>query len=247
MRVLSTIVADIRPRTRETLVRRLRENRRFSIAGVFSTWAAGLEAVRRRAPHVAFLPLPESCAAVRRSDLSGPDAPFLVLIGAHPDEARRAFDLGAMDYLVRPPRPDRIDRTLRYLCGELPRGETGPLPSAPGAEWWPFRDPDGEFLLPLSEVRRLEATRRGTTVHTAAAPHRTSTPFETLIGGLTRHGFVLVNPVELVRGDTVRELRQVTPDTWDLLLEGGDVVRSTPSARGRVESLMEALGELAIH
>lgn len=247
MRVLSTVVTDIRPRSRETLVRRLRENGRFAIAGVFSTWAAGLEAVRRREPHVAFLPMPEPADASLAGVLAGPDAPSLVLMGTRPEEATRAFDLGAMDYLVRPPTADRVDRTLRYLCGELPDAGAEPRPSLVRPEWWPFRDSDGEFLLPLSDVRRLEATRGGTTVHTTVRPHHASIPFEQLVGALSRQGFVRVNPGELVRSDVVRELRQITPDTWDLLLEGGDRVRSSPSERVHVESLMEALGDLAIH
>lgn len=247
MQVLSTVVADTRPTSRETLVRRLRENGRFTIAGVFSTWATGLEAVRRRRPHVAFLPMPNPAHTDPLRVLAGPDAPSLVLIGSRPEEATRAFDLGAMDYLVRPPGSARVDRTLRYLCGELPDDRGTPASAAIRPEWWPFSDPDGEFLLPLSDVRRLEATRGGTTVHTTARPHPTSTPFDKLVGALCGQGFVLVNPGELVRGDVVRELRQVTHDTWDLLLEGGDRIRSSPSEREHVESLMETLGDLAIH
>lgn len=239
----TTVVADIRPATREALVRRLREHGRFAIAGVFSTWTDGLEAVRRRSPHVAFLPMPETADAARLRELASADGPSVVLIGADPDQATRAFDLGAVDYLVRPPAAARIDRTLGHLCDE----RRAPGEAMGSARWWPFRHPDGEFLLPLTDVRRLEATRDGATVHTSVRPHRTSTPFETLAGALTRRGFVRVNAGELVRGDVVRELRQVTHDTWDLVLEGGALVRSASSERTAVESLMETLGELASH
>lgn len=239
MQVISTVVADIRPATRETVVRSLRENGRFAVAGVFSTPDAGLAAVRARSPRVAFLPLPEPVDVPLLRALAAPDGPSLVLIGSSPEEATRAFDLGALDYLVRPPRPDRVDRTLEILLGVL----------APGtrSEWWPFRSSEGEFLLPLSDVRRIEATRGGTTVHTSTSPHRTSTPFGPLADSLAARGFVLVNPVDLVRGDAVRELRQVTHDTWDVVLEGGDHVRSAPAERDAIETLMETLGELAIH
>lgn len=239
MQVLSTVVADIRPATRETLVRSLRENDRFAITGVFSTWDAGLAAVGARAPRVAFLPLPEPADAPLLRALAAPDGPALVLIGSRPEEATRAFDLGALDYLVRPPRPGRVDRSLETLSGALA--------SSTRSEWWPFRSADGEFLLPLADVRRLEATRGGTTVHTTTSPHRTSTPFEPLAASLAARGFVLVSPVDLVRGDAVRELRQVTHDTWDVVLEGGDHVRSASSERDAIETLMETLGELAIH
>lgn len=239
----TTIVADIRPASREALVRRLREHGRFTIAGVYSTPSDGLDAVRRRSPHVAFLPMPRLADAPPLRELAGAPGPTLVLIGDGPDEATRAFDLGAVDFLVRPPETARVDRALDRLCASRPAGDR----DREDPRWWPFHGPDGEFLLPLSGVRRLQATRNGTTVHTSGRRHETSTPFDSLAATLTHRGFVRVNPAELVRGDAVRELRQVTHDTWDVRLAGGDVVRSAPKGRIAVESLMETLGDLAIH
>lgn len=242
MPVLETVVADIRPGARRTLVRRLSEDGRFAIAGVFSSWTAGVAAVRRRSPRVAFLPLPEPAESVRLPRAALADT-SVVLIGADRALASTAFDLGATDFLVRPLRPPRVGNALRRLYADLAR--------APGpgraAGWWRFSGKDGEFLLPLGDVRRLEATHAGTDVHTASAVHRTPTPLGSLVPSLARRGFVLVSPRQLVRRGAVRELRRITPDTWDLILEGGDRVRTSPNARDEIAHLMETLGALAIH
>lgn len=248
MPVLTTVVADTRPVIRGILVHRLHENGRFGITGVYSTFGAGIAAVRRLGPRVAFLPLPRPTERAALGALARSAAPTLVLIGHHVDEASAAFDLGATDFLVPPLTPARVDRTLAFLWDGL-RGPRSRVDAGPDdrSAWWPFTDPGGEFLLPLSDVRRLQESRSGTVVHTSGAMHRTSTRFGALVPALARRGFVHVGPGELVRGDAVRELRQVTPDTWELLLEGGGQVRSAPSAREAVRSLMETLGELANH
>jgi DNA-binding LytR/AlgR family response regulator len=91
----------------------------------------GLEAVEliaRERPHVAFLDIRmpglsglEAAAEIADGIASGDAAPALVFVTAHDEFALRAFDLAAVDYLLKPVTEERLARCVERLKARIER------------------------------------------------------------------------------------------------------------------------------
>ena len=58
--------------------------------------------------------------------------PAVVFVTAHDDRAVDAFDLGAVDYLLKPLRADRLSESLRRVVDARDRDPVGPARRRPG-------------------------------------------------------------------------------------------------------------------
>ena len=88
-------------------------------------------------------------------------AAHVIFVTAHDEHALRAFEVNALDYLLKPVHPDRLARSLRRLR-EMPP-ERGGAPSAPdpAATLPRLRDDDTVFLKTDSGARFVPLTEIG--------------------------------------------------------------------------------------
>ncbi|MFA1547495.1 LytR/AlgR family response regulator transcription factor [Actinomadura chokoriensis] len=85
--------------------------------------------------------------------------PHVVFVTAHDDCAVTAYELGALDYLLKPVRPERLAESVRRVAEAVHR--TGPPPAADGP------DPDDE-LIPVELGGRTRLVSRRTVTHVEA-------------------------------------------------------------------------------
>jgi len=128
--------------------------------------------------------------------------PTLVFVTAYDDAAVKAFDLEAVDYLLKPLRADRLAEAVRRVAES--RGD--PTPAVPeeevavelgGVTRW----------VPVSSVRYVEASGDYARLHTAEGSHLLRTPMSALEERWTPLGFVRVHRSYLVSAAHISELR----------------------------------------
>jgi DNA-binding LytR/AlgR family response regulator len=134
--------------------------------------------------------------------------PVVVFVTAHDDRAVDAYDLGAVDYLLKPVRPERIAETLRRV-GAAAHGPdpAGPAVSAPDGEVIPVELAGRTTLLPRAEVRWVEAQGDYARLHTDDASHLVRVPLSVLAERWADAGFVRIHRSYVVALPMVRELR----------------------------------------
>lgn len=165
-----------------------------------------------------------------------PDAPLVVLATASREHALEAFELGVLDYLLKPFSEERVEHCLGRIHARRP---TRVAPSAP--QRIVARRKRSLVFLDADEVWAFEASHRLTFVHT---PHGTFdldlslSAIEASFGRkLTRvHRSWLVNPT------FVKELERDGTDTR--LLVGAAVGQpgvQVPVARERAQELKDLL------
>lgn len=150
---------------------------------------------------------------------------WVVFSTAHAEHALRAFELGALDYLLKPYLPERLAETLARVREQL--GRTAPVASlaAPAGEWW-VETREGRERISLAEVQWLAAADNYLSLH---LPPRQFLERITLNAALERpawaglflrvHRSHAVNPAHVVR---------VTPlasADAELTLRCGEVLR----------------------
>jgi two-component system LytT family response regulator len=175
MRVL--IVDDEAP-ARDKLRRWLTEQSDIALVG---ECAEGLEAaasISTLQPDAVFLDIqmPGMSGLEVAAQLEPPLAPLLVFVTAYDEHAIKAFDLNAVDYLLKPYDKDRLHKTLGRL-----RGRRGDAPAASASAVRTAREqtggnarllvPKGDTLqlIDASSIHWLEADDNYVHVHTALA------------------------------------------------------------------------------
>jgi DNA-binding LytR/AlgR family response regulator len=118
------------PETANELMRLLRANPTVGRVVTARDAAAALRVLHSTEVDLAFIEL--RMPGMDGTDLAGVlsrfrAAPAVVFTAQDPEGAAEAFDLGAVDYLTRPVRPARLDRSVRRVLAA--RRPTGPVPS----------------------------------------------------------------------------------------------------------------------
>lgn len=116
MRVL--IVDDERP-ARSRLRRLLESFGDVEIVGEADSGVAALEAIERLKPELVFLdvqmPTLNGFEVIR--ELRGPDVPLVIFVTAYDQYALKAFEVSAVDYLMKPVEPERLEKALAKVRG----------------------------------------------------------------------------------------------------------------------------------
>ena len=137
--------------------------------------AHGMEAisfVERDAPDVviADMQMPRmSGIELARHLLKTPRPPAVIFVTAHDEFAVQAFEVNALDYLMKPVRAERLLAALRKSAARGAPDETALAKSAPGARQQLSISERGRLMLvPLSDVVYLRAELKYITVRTEA-------------------------------------------------------------------------------
>jgi len=120
------LVVDDEPRARQFLEKLLGEHDEIEVVGVAKSGAEALSQVQRLKPDVAFLdihmPDLSGLEVARQLVRAGP--PVVVFVTAYDRYAVEAFEVAALDYLLKPIRRERLAEAVRRVVAEA-RG-TGP-------------------------------------------------------------------------------------------------------------------------
>ena len=129
--------------------------------------------------------------------------PALVFVTAYDDAAVPAFELEAVDYLLKPLRADRLAEAVRRVADSrgAPAPEPEPEPTIAvelgGVTRW----------VPVSQVRYVEAHGDYARLHTASGSHLVRMPMATLEARWAPLGFLRVHRSYLVSAAHITELR----------------------------------------
>ncbi|MFF4421941.1 LytR/AlgR family response regulator transcription factor [Streptomyces sp. NPDC001549] len=160
--------------------------------------------------------------------------PLIVFVTAHEGFAVQAFDLKAVDYVLKPVRPERLAEAVRRACEQLGRSEEGPAAAvapagAPvaGAQAVPApRRPVAEVtvadrapdqiavelggvtrFVAIADISYVEAQGDYARLHTDEGSHLVRIPVSTLEERWAARGFVRIHRRHLVALARIDELR----------------------------------------
>ncbi|MDV3124314.1 LytTR family DNA-binding domain-containing protein [Mycobacterium sp. 21AC1] len=134
--------------------------------------------------------------------------PAVVFVTAHDDKAVAAFDVGAVDYLLKPIRQDRLDEAVRRV-GTPPSGESGPTgpPEDHDSDVIPAELGGITHLVPRESIGWVEAEGDYARLHSATGAHLVRIPLSVLETRWRDHGFQRIHRSYLVSLRLVTGLR----------------------------------------
>ena len=111
---IRTLIVDDEPLARERVKRFLRDEKDVSIIGECGNGADAVKAIRSERPDLVFLDIqmPEKNGFEVIRSLDGKQLPTVVFVTAYDQYALQAFDVHALDYLLKPFNRDRFQRAV---------------------------------------------------------------------------------------------------------------------------------------
>jgi two-component system LytT family response regulator len=174
--------------------------------------------------------------------------PHVVFVTAFDEYAVRAFDVHAVDYVLKPFDADRLARALaraketlaRRRDGEDRRRLEGLLADVrrerpDRLERLLVEGADRAVLLPLARIDRLEAARNYVTLHAGRDTYRVRATLDRLEERLDPRRFVRVSRGAIVNVDRIAELRPWSHGDWVVLLADGTKLRLSRRFRDRLQ------------
>jgi len=217
---IRVLIADDEPLARRGLGRMLGGQADFVVVGESRTGGDAVRAIRAARPELVLLDvkMPELDGFEVLRALAPDPQPLVVFITAFDDYAVRAFEVHAIDYLVKP----FSDRRFADMLARA-RRQLRPAPAAHGDPAPSLIVTTGRrsVVVPIPEIDWIEAQDYCVLVHTGAVSHLLRESIRTLADRLALLGFVRVHRSALVNLARVRELRRPAQGEWLLVLDGG--------------------------
>jgi len=135
--------------------------------------------------------------------------PAVVFVTAHDDRAVSAFDLGAVDYVLKPLREERLAEAVRRIADRRRPGPTAAADPGTGDDVIPVELGGVTTLVSRSSVHWVEAEGDYARLHTATGSHLVRIPISTLENRWADAGFLRVHRSYLVALPLVTCIRSV--------------------------------------
>jgi two-component system LytT family response regulator len=231
------LIADDEPAARLGVRQRLAAYPEFSIVGECREGRQVLVALDELAPDVVFLdihmPGIDGFEVIRRR--TPERMPIVVFLTAYAQFALRAFDVQALDYLLKPTTEARFAETIKRVSAQL-RGGAGPR-----AEPLVVTTARGAVLVPVHEIDWIEAAGNYARIWTARKNYLLRSPIHVLERRVGPTGFLRAHRQALVRVDAIRELVRSGDGNLIALLRTGERVPISRRRRGAFRLALRGL------
>jgi DNA-binding LytR/AlgR family response regulator len=169
--------------------------------------------------------------------------PALVFITGHEENALEAFEVGALDYIMKPANAERVDRALRTIEKNKLQAAQGPrsleAPAADDDEVIPVELAGTTKMIPRKNVRWVEAQGDYARLHTTEGSHLVRIPLAQLEERWAEAGFLRIHRSFLVSLSLVTELR-MSSSGYSVVLGGGPA-KELPVSRRHTRELKDRL------
>jgi two-component system, LytTR family, response regulator AlgR len=240
---LRTLIVDDEPLAIERMQVLCAEIDGLQVVGTASDGRAALSLAEKLLPDLLLLDMTmpgTDGLAVARELASRPAPPAVIFVTAHENFAVEAFDLDAVDYVLKPVAGERLERAIgRALArrdkvdAELPGNGQG---TGPSSEWQTeFWVPNRSELLRIdaAEVRRIDAERDYVRLHVGSSSYLLLQTIAGLEARLDPERFIRIHRSTILRRDMIRGLRHEGLGVWCVELEARDGETDTELRIGR--------------
>jgi two-component system LytT family response regulator len=209
-----------------------------------------VDAVRMYAPDLVFLDvqMPEMDAFGVVQEIGAERMPPVVFVTAHDEHAIRAFEISAIDYLLKPITAARFGQAFARAKARIKAPEAGPgqimalLESIASPRRYlervAVRSPGKTFFVNVSDLDWLAAAENYVELHAGGATHLVHVSLSALEKSLDPALFLRIHRSIIVNIGRIRELRSTEHGEYVVVLQNGIRLQSSRSYHGRVRALM---------
>ncbi|MDX2122137.1 MAG: LytTR family DNA-binding domain-containing protein [Gemmatimonadota bacterium] len=255
---LRALIVDDEPLARACICRALRPENQIEVIGECGDGAEAVSAIRRHRPDLVFLDiqLPGMDGFGVLGELAKEEVPAVVFVTAYDAFALRAFEVHAVDYLLKPFEDVRLRRAIEEVRARQSAGELGLLRSrvaalledlAPAAR--AVAEPAGPVpvrrvlvkdaddrarFLRLEEVDWIAAAGNNVRFHAGKESYEVRMTLRVLLPQLDREVFRRIHRSTIVNLNAIREIQPWFAGDCLVLLNDGQRLRMSRSYRDQL-------------
>ena len=234
---LRTLIVDDEPLAVERMQVICAKMEDISVVGTASDGAAALRLVEALSPDLILLDMtmPETDGlSVARALAKEGDPPAVIFVTAHDNYAVAAFDLDAVDYVLKPVKPERLERAIKRAL--VRRDADGPSASEWLEELWiPHRS---ELIrIATSQIGRIDAERDYVRLHVEDRSYLLLQTIAGLEERLDPAKFIRIHRSTILRKDRITGLRHDGLGVWSVELGEDEALRIGRTYLSKVKAM----------
>jgi two-component system, LytTR family, response regulator len=252
------LIVDDEPIARRGIRRYLAKHNGIEIVGEAANGVSAVEQINELHPDIVFLdvqmPDLDGFGVIENVEPSASPAPVYVFVTAHDVHAIRAFEVHAVDYLLKPYDKERFAKALAHALQVVEQRGTAnrglePLLQSPllqslrnlrPLERFVVKDKKRIFFVPVANVLWIEAAGNYACIHTANDTHLLRESLANLEEKLAPHHFIRVRKSAIVNSACISEIRPMFDGVYDIVLTEGTVVSSSRRYAYKLRALLES-------
>jgi two-component system LytT family response regulator len=252
---IKVAIADDEPLARERLRSLLEGRDRYAIVAECVDGAEALAALTEHDIDLLFLDvqMPGLDGFQILDSLSSDRLPMIVFVTAFNDYALRAFDVSALDYLLKPFDRDRFEKTLARVEERIASRQQGGIrvelrdflttlstsarPSH--VSRFPVRANGEIYFVRAEDVDWIDAEGNYVALHSAGRRHLVRDTIKSLEGRLDPVKFVRVHRSAIINVDRLRKLQPYFHGEYVITIHDGTTLTSSRTYSDRLRALLE--------
>jgi len=257
--MLDVMIVDDEPTARRTLRECCVREPDLRIIGEYGDSRSALAAIRARTPHLLFLDIQiDSLNGVGIARALDPKAlPLIVFVTAYDQYALEAFEVSAVDYLLKPFDDERFRKTiervrrrreaesvaereaaLSQVLAQIERSMRAPAESRPRIL---AESGSRMFMLDVAQIELLEADRNYVKLMVGRDTYLARSTLQSAEKTLQSQPMLRISRSCVVNTNHIREISRTPRGDFILVLAGGTTVTSSEGYREAVREYLERL------
>lgn len=249
----------------EVLARRglrlyLRDEPDVEIIGECGNGRAAVAAIKEQQPDLIFLdiqmPLLDGFGVVE--EVGAERSPVIVFVTAYDEHALRAFEAGALDYLLKPFHPERLRKTLARVRSHIHhpnrdeytqqliallqdfKGRELSQEQPKRLERIAIKEAGRHFFLSVSEIDWIESDGNYVRLHVGRESHLLRETMDGMEAKLCGNNFVRLRRSAIVNATRIKELQPLFNSEYRIILVDGTRLTSSRRYRKNLDALLKS-------
>lgn len=247
-----TIVIDDEPLARDRLLKLLRAEPDIDVVGEAKNGREGVELIRQLKPALAFLDvqMPELDGFGVLAELSAEVRPAVVFVTAFDKFALKAFEVHAVDYLLKPFDKERFQTALKRALDQLARSQPEAMhhqlsallnelrpAAAPTSDRLAVKGDGRVVFVKVADVDWVEAADNYVSLHIGKDTHLLRETMTNIEQRLPREKFIRISRSTIVNLERIKELQPLFHGEYAVILRDGTKLTLSRSHRDKLQQL----------
>lgn len=251
---IRTLIVDDEPLARDRIKRFLRDEPDIEIVGEVGNGADAIKLIRSTTPDLVFLdiqmPVKTGFEAIK--SLSEKEMPAIVFVTAFDQYALQAFDVHALDYLLKPFTRDRFKRSVARVRQQIESRRMGGLDERllslisdlktekKYLERIVIKSVGRVFFLKTDEIDWIEAAGNYVKIHVGRESHMIRETMNGIEAKLDPETFLRIHRSTVVHIDRIKELHPMFSGDYSVILKDGTELALSRNYRERFLELFDS-------
>jgi len=249
---IRTLIVDDEPLACGRLRQLLEAEADLEIVGECANGREAVNAIRKESPDLVLLdvqmPVLDGFGVL--AELSGGKLPAIIFVTAHDKFALKAFEVHAVDYLLKPFDRERLQTALRRAVDKIQHDQSGELnqrltelladlkPGARPLERLAIKTSGRVVFVRIDDIDWVEAADNYVNLHVGNEAHLHRETMAALEAMLPARKFLRISRSTIVNVDRIKELQPLFHGEYSVILRNGTRLTLSRGYREKLDLLM---------